>query len=631
MNLLRPARRALTAVAIALLVVPALLPSSSLAQIGAGEGAVAVVSIDRSALPDLSVVVAAPAGVPGATVDSSAFRVIEDGRDLPVTVEALTVDRLEVALVVDTSASMRGAPLGSAKTAALELLSQLPLTVPVSVIRFGADASVVADRSVDRLAQIGAIRSLAATGETALYDALALAIAQFPPAPGTRRMIVALSDGGDTTSASGLDPTAEALVAAKATLFVVELLTPDSDQPALLRLASATGGVVIPTADFQALGAAFDNVAKQLVRQYTLRFRSEGSGAVQIVIEAGGARATADLDLGDARLPAPPQAVDAASGTAGTSGSDLGFFSGSWALVVGTILATAALLTVLLPALAFRTPRARGLGRTNVLSDAAVRAEALTDRALRPGVVTVLTDKLEDAGLDLRPGEMVIVIAAAALAALAAGWVVASPIIGLVLALVAVLGARVVVDQLAARRRKRFEDQLADTLQLLSGSLRAGHGLAQAVDTVARESESPTADEFRRLTIETRLGRDLTVSMAAMADRMGSRDFGWVVEAVDIHREVGGDLAEIFDSLGGTIRDRTRIRRQVSALSAEGRMSAWVLVILPLALALFMSITNSAYIRPLYSTGKGLVMLATGAALLVAGGLWLRRIVKPIF
>lgn len=609
-----------------------------LAQAAGGDGTVAVVSVDTSGYPDASVVVAAPATVPGVSLDASAFRVIEDGRDIPVRVQALTVDQLEVALVVDTSGSMNGAALASARTAALELLSQLPLSVPVSVVGFGATAEVVAPRSADRLAQIAAVRNLQAAGETALYDAVGLAIAQFPPAPGTRRMIVALSDGGDTASVAALEPTADALAVAEATLFVVELMTPDSDQAALRRLASASGGSVIPAADARALGAAFDSVAKQLVRQYALDFRSQGSGEVQVVIDSGGARATADLDLAGTGSPEPtptPEPVKAVgtSSTGSSPSAEPGLLAGSWALVAGTALVTAALLAILVPALAFRTPRARGLGRgrSSPLAEAAARAEELTGRALRPGVANILSEKLEAAGLDLRPAEMVIVIAGAALAALAAGWVAASAIVGLALALAVVVGARVVVDRLAARRRGRFEDQLAETLQLLSGSLRAGHGLAQAVDTVAREADPPTSDEFRRLTIETRLGRDLTVSMAAAARRMGSRDFGWVVEAVDIHREVGGDLADIFDSLGGTIRDRTRIRRQVSALSAEGRMSAWVLVILPLALGLFMSITNSAYIRPLYTTGKGLLMLAGGLGLLAVGGLWLRRIVKPIF
>jgi len=157
---------------------------------------------------------------------------------------------------------------------------------------------------------------------------------------------------------------------------------------------------------------------------------------------------------------------------------------------------------------------------------------------------------------------------------MAVGLALSGVVFALVLGVLVALGAKLVLGFLGQRRRRRFADQLGETLQMLSGALRAGHGVAQAVDTIAREAESPTAEEFRRLTVETRLGRDFTEALAAMGDRVGGDDFEWVVQAVDIHREVGGDLAEIFDALAETIRARTRVRRQVAALSAEGKMSA---------------------------------------------------------
>jgi tight adherence protein B len=148
---------------------------------------------------------------------------------------------------------------------------------------------------------------------------------------------------------------------------------------------------------------------------------------------------------------------------------------------------------------------------------------------------------------------------------------------------------------------------------------------------VGQEAESPTAEEFRRLTIETRLGRDQVEALAGLADRVGGEDFRWVVQAVEIQRDVGGDLAEVLDTVASTIRDRTRIRRQVSALSAEGRMSAWVLMLMPFGLVGIMFVTNPTYLSPLFDTGIGHKLLVVAAALLVAGGLWLRRIVKPVF
>ena len=242
-----------------------------------------------------------------------------------------------------------------------------------------------------------------------------------------------------------------------------------------------------------------------------------------------------------------------------------------------------------------------------------------------------LATALDAAGVDLRPGELLVGVAVGTAVALVAGSQLFSLLVGLVLGLAVPLVAKGVLDVLAGRRRRMFADQMPDTLQILSGTLRAGHGLAQGLQTVAQEAESPTAEEFRRLTIETRLGRDLVEGLNGLADRVGGEDFRWVVQAVEIQRDVGGDLAEVLDTVASTIRDRTRIRRQVSALSAEGRMSAWVLMLLPFGLVLVMFVTNPAYLSPLFSSGVGYKLLAVAAALLVAGGLWLRRIVKPIF
>jgi len=308
---------------------------------------------------------------------------------------------------------------------------------------------------------------------------------------------------------------------------------------------------------------------------------------------------------------------------------------GAWAPLVGAGLCGAAVLVVLLGAVVSRAPRAVGLAprrRGLGLAGAAGRVEAAGDSLLRnKGRAESLTKALDAADVDVRPGELLVAVAAGAVVGLLGGWMLVSPVVGLVLGAAVPLLARVLLDVLAGRRRRRFSDQMADTLQILSGTLRAGHGLAQGIQTVGQEAESPTAEEFRRLAIETRLGRDLVEALGGMADRIGGEDFRWVVQAIEIQRDVGGDLAEVLDTVASTIRDRARIRHQVSALSAEGRMSAWVLMLLPFGLVGVMFVTNPAFLSPLFSAGVGHKLLLVAAVLLLVGGLWLRRIVKPIF
>jgi tight adherence protein B len=225
----------------------------------------------------------------------------------------------------------------------------------------------------------------------------------------------------------------------------------------------------------------------------------------------------------------------------------------------------------------------------------------------------------------------VVICAAATFGAFALLLVLAGFLPALVIAAAVPLVARSIVSFQGNRRSDRFQDQLEQTLPLMAGSLRAGFGLMQALDAVARESESPTSEEFHRLVVETRLGRDVSEAMAGGAERVDSEDFDWVVQAIDIHRQVGGDLAQVLDNVAATIRDRNRIRRQIKALSAEGRLSAIILFVLPFAMFGVISVLNPDYIGELTSHSLGIGMLVFALGLLTVGGLWLKRNVRLVF
>ena len=209
------------------------------------------------------------------------------------------------------------------------------------------------------------------------------------------------------------------------------------------------------------------------------------------------------------------------------------------------------------------------------------------------------------------------------------GAAVAGPGLGLLLGASVLVVGYLALGNLRDRRRKRFASQLNDLLQMIAGSLRAGHALVQATESAASELEEPAGEELRRVLTEVRLGRDLAESLERMAQRMHSADFEWVVQAVRIHRDVGGDLADLLDRVAETIRARDHLRRQVSSLSAEGRISAIVLMILPVALGGMMTMTNPSYVGLLFTTGTGIAMLGVAAVLFAVGGLWLRQIVRP--
>jgi tight adherence protein B len=193
------------------------------------------------------------------------------------------------------------------------------------------------------------------------------------------------------------------------------------------------------------------------------------------------------------------------------------------------------------------------------------------------------------------------------------------------------MAARAVIAHRIAKRRAAFAEQLDDTLQLLASGLRAGHSLPAALDAVALEAESPTAEEFARLLNKNRIGYDLAQAIEECAERMACDDLAWTAQAVAIHREVGGNLGEVLDHVGETIRERNGIRRQVRTLSAEGRISANVLIALPLAIAGVLAIVSPDYITLFVTTPIGMVLIGLSVVLFVVGVLWLRQITRIRF
>ena len=180
-----------------------------------------------------------------------------------------------------------------------------------------------------------------------------------------------------------------------------------------------------------------------------------------------------------------------------------------------------------------------------------------------------------------------------------------------------------------SKRLAAFNAQLAETMTLMAGGLSAGLSLPQAVDTVVREGHQPMAGELGRALVEQRLGIPIEETLDNVAERMESEDFGWVVMAIRIQREVGGNLAELLNTVSDTLREREYLRRQVRVLSAEGRFSGYVLTALPIALFCYMLVFKREFIEPMYHDRHGL--RAAGRSLLcmlAAGSFVMSRLTK---
>jgi tight adherence protein B len=318
----------------------------------------------------------------------------------------------------------------------------------------------------------------------------------------------------------------------------------------------------------------------------------------------------------------PSEVVIASPQTSGSS-------SRLWLGAVG-IFAGLFLLGMLLFPRA-RVSKARlGIETPRRASDIGIRATSAIDDALvRHGKRGDLGTALAVADISMQPAEFVATVGVVALVAGLVGLVLGGPIVAVAVALAVCLAVRFHVRRTTAKRQAAFADQLPDVLQLITTALRSGYGITQAVESVAEESEEPARSEFAHVLVETRLGRDLSDSMHALAERMGSKDLEWVVSAIDINRETGGNLSEVLDTVSATIRERGRIARHVRTLTAEGRLSSRLLLALPLLMLVWQWRVNPDNFE-LLTYGVGLVALAIAGILMVVGAVWVHRVVNSV-
>ena len=272
------------------------------------------------------------------------------------------------------------------------------------------------------------------------------------------------------------------------------------------------------------------------------------------------------------------------------------------------------------------------VGSSGALTEATEAATSLIHALLQHGGRSqLLSAMLERAGVKMRLQDVVLLLVVGMVVAGAVGFVLVNPLVGVLLAALVPVLAKIAVGALISRRERAFADQLDDSLQLMANSLRAGHSLQQGLAAVAAEAEEPTSVEFARIINETRVGRELGHALDEAARRMNSEDFVWVTQAIAINREVGGNLAEVLDGVSETIRERGAIRRQVKALAAEGKLSAFVLMALPFGIAGFLMMSNPAYMAKFTQSLIGYGMIVAAVVLLVVGGLWLRKTVQVTF
>ena len=597
----------------------------------------------------------------GTTIDSGSVGAKIGGAEYPVSLRPAAKSSRGAFLVVDTSGSMGASGMATVRSAASAFLADAPADVAVGLVSFAGTAGVDVSPTRDRARVLKAVNGLESRGETTLYDAVALAaqgLGQFED-----RSIILLSDGGDTASKKASRAQANAALSKyRIRAEVIGFKTAESDNTVLTDFAKAGGGSVAAAGNSGAVKAAFEAAARALDSQANFTIRPaatvRSTQAVVLTGTAGGVPFTAQtrVDFGapptaEPTVTAPPPAVDtdqAAPLAKITAPTGLGtpLIAGLVATFLGLVALAAALLAPM-----FRSSRRRRVDtieryltpNASVATDKVGHATPSSistslvefgDRVMDGRESTTKTMQLiERADLPLRAGEWWVLRIVAVFAVAAAALVLFSggPILNFAMVVVGALAGwflpAFVLRFLAKRRSKKFEAQLPDVLTLVASSLSTGFSLLQALDAVAKDSAEPAAKEFSRALAETRIGADVGEALERMAERTQSDNMRWATMAIRIQREVGGNLGETLRTTAKTIREREELRRHVRGLSAEGRLSAYILIGMPIGIFFYTYYSNHDYVSLLWTRPLGLAMLAAGIVSMVIGVFWMRKVV----
>jgi len=610
----------------------ALAPSAALA----ADGSIAHV---ESKPGSVQILVSVPAD---ADVDLDAVTVTVDGKDASATAETAGTDtsvRRTAVMAIDTSNSMKGSRFDAAKLAAQEFISTVPDDVYVGIVTFAGEVTTVLDPTTDRDAAQAVLDGLTLSRQTRLYDGVIQAV-DVAGTEGQRSLLV-LSDGADTSKTPIATATAK-LQDAEVLADVVALEQDGKALEALQQLATAGQGQVIPS-DPDALKAAFaaeaDVLARQVLVTATLPSGFDKTQAT-IKVTLPTSNGSVSAEAFSAVEPAAAQLVRARSWTP----PSWALYAGPGALALGLVFLAALLVprkeaklsaadrvtryTEIQAAGGSPDPSA-GLLDTDVTFASAKETAANVLRRNKD-LDARISARLQAAGSELKSSEWLLVHGGIFFLSGLVGLLLGggNPVIGFFFVVVGLFAPWIYLGIRRSRRRKAFNSGLPDTLQLMSGSLAAGLSLAQSIDTIVREGAEPIASEFRRVLVETRLGVSLEDALEGVAERFDSKDFEWVVMAIKIQRQVGGNLAELLDTVAATMREREYVRRQVAALAAEGKLSAWVLGGLPPLFMVYLLLTNYDYVIVMFQKPLGWAMLAGAATILGVGVFWMSRLVK---
>jgi tight adherence protein B len=597
-----------------------------------GQGAPLKLTASSSAgFPDRSYLLQLPETRP---LSSSQLTVTENGGPVvSLAVQPPGGSSSGAILLIDASNSMEGAPIVGAMAAARAFLAERKADLPVAVVVFGPEDSVLAEFTTDKEELAAAVAQSPPLAEgTHIYDALVNA-SEMAKDEGLRRTtVVLLSDGTDVGSSSSISEALAALEEANTRVTSVGLRSKQYDPATLKAVAAQTGGSYAESASPAELEPIFEAIGQRLSNEYEVTYRSVLPPEREAVVEArvaGYAAATSTYTT-------PPLDV-----------SPRGTFERDWVddvivspyLMVFIVVAVLALFGfAILTALDVRkrslkrrmamyvTVPTEDESRARRAEVAALLAEQAERRIGRSPRWQRFERDVEIGGWTVSPLALVGWTLIGGIVASLAAAIVLQSLWGLLIGLAAPFVTRFLVTRRVRKVRSTFDEQLPDNLDVLAGAMRTGHSVMGALSVMVESADEPSKGEFRRVLQDEQLGVPLDDALMVMARRMESQDAEQVALVMRLQREAGGNTAEVLDRVAETIRGRMELRRLVNVLTAQARISRWILTGLPIFVLISLVFTGGDYLDPMLSTLIGRVFLVIGAVMVMIGSFWIKRI-----
>jgi tight adherence protein B len=592
-------------------------------------------------------------------LDPAAVEITANGdpvSDLIVEPVGASTVPVGVVLVIDTSGSMEGPPMEAAIGAAQSFVDQARAEDRIAIVTFSDGVQVVSGFTNNKEALNATLDGIVAAGETSFNDAVIQGIALFDQ-PNARDLLpnmIVLTDGEDTASQATLEDAVAAVSESDVRTFGVALESPDFNPEPVQQVAEAGGGLFLSTPEPEALEGLYGEIGREINNTLVARFVSPISTPGEVDFEVTYQGLTASQTFAVSGYAVTTTTVAGETTTTSLLPLTTQVVESGAALSIETLMLMGAaglgLTLFLFLIILFGREEEDDPGRFSKRLQAYGRrgskptdeekgsfisripllnrfTQAAEEEVKRRGLLSGVNSALEQANIPMTPGEAVLGMIGLS----AVGGILVAIFNGIVTGVIAfavfIVLAVFLINWAGAREKRKFENQLPDTLTLMSTSLRAGYSLLQATEAVSSEAPNPTAREFQRAIAEARLGRTVTQSLEGVVDRTQSGDFEWAVMAIEIQREVGGNLAEVLQTVADTMRARNRLKGEIRALTAEGRISAIVLGALPFLLFIFLWFSNRDYLQPLITNTFGQMALGVGVMLILAGLFWLKKIV----